>query len=117
MRKNVLVVEDDSLVRLIVCHYLEGMGWKVTEVESGSAALEVFGDSSTIVDAVVADINLPDMDGAELARLAQRDCPFIFMSGALVAPEDLPGPVLFKPFDETKLASALASAWKNRELQ
>lgn len=112
MSRNVLVVEDDSLVRLTVCHYLEGMGWKVTEVASGSAALDVFGDSTVNVDAVLADIHLPDMDGAELAMRSQSDCPFIFMSGALVARPDLPGPLLLKPFNAKKLASALVNAWQ-----
>lgn len=117
MSKNVLVVEDDALVRLIVCHYLKSMGWNVKDVESGSAALEVFDDSTAVVDAVVVDLNLPDMNGAELARRAQIDCPFIFMSGALEAPTNLPGPVLSKPFDEEKLGSALVEAWTKPELQ
>ena len=115
MRKNVLVVEDDLLVRLTVCYYLEDMGWKVRDVESGRAALEVFGDRTTIVDAVLADLHLPDMDGAELARMAQVDSPFIFMSGALEVPTNLPGPVLLKPFDEKALELMLAKVWEERE--
>ncbi len=107
MRKKVLVVEDDFLVRLIVCHYLESMGWQVTEVESGRAALELFVDGVDAVDAVLTDLLLPDMNGVDLARRAQTKCPFIFMSGAAVPLKELPGPVLYKPFDEASLRAML----------
>jgi CheY-like chemotaxis protein len=109
MGKKVLVVDDDCLVRLILCHYLEGMGCGVQEVESGTAALELFGDRGTAIDAVLTDLRLPDMHGLELARRAQGNCPFIFMTGGLVPPSSVPGPMLQKPFDEAALRAALSN--------
>lgn len=111
MRKKVLVVEDDFLVRLIVSHYLEGMGWQVEEVSTGKDALEVFADNPELIDAVLTDLQLSDMNGVELARRFEARCPFIFMSGAPGAPADLPGPMLHKPFDEEALRGVLADVF------
>lgn len=109
MRGKVLVVEDDYLVRLTVCHYLQGMGWQVEEVDSGDAALKALAAAAENIAAVLTDLRLPDMSGVELAVRVRSDCPVIFMSGTLVDPEFLPGPVLRKPFDEETLRGVLSS--------
>lgn len=105
--KRVLVVEDDLLVRITVCHYLQCMGWEAAEARTGLAALEVLKSRALRIDAVVADLGLPDMNGADLVSQAHVGCPFVFMSGALQPPTSLPGPVLLKPFGEEVLSATL----------
>jgi two-component system alkaline phosphatase synthesis response regulator PhoP len=107
LRKHVLVVEDAPSVRLVVFHYLQQLGMDVTQVESGNAALRFLEQVPTGVDALLIDLGLPDMSGADLARQMTAKGSPIFMSGRSDVPDNLPGPVLIKPFNEAELGAAL----------
>jgi len=87
-RANVLVVEDDSLVRTFVRFALERGGMSVVEADSGEAALRHAGGAA--FDAVLVDGLLPDMHGVELAARLLDDpgtagLPICFLSGAVQA--------------------------------
>jgi DNA-binding response OmpR family regulator len=87
-RPNVLVVEDDALVRTFVRFALERGGLDVVEAETGGDALRLAGAGE--FDAVMVDGLLPDMHGVELAtRLlddtATAGLPICFLSGAVQA--------------------------------
>jgi serine phosphatase RsbU (regulator of sigma subunit) len=61
-----LLLIDDSLLALdTVTSFLEEMGWTVVVAQSGAEALNV---ASTDLDTVVADLNMPDMNGIEVFR-------------------------------------------------
>jgi two-component system chemotaxis response regulator CheY len=73
----ILVVDDEPSARLLVRTLLERAGYVVVEAEDGVAALEAMGDGSGI-GLVVADLNMPRMDGLELIwelQDAHRDAP------------------------------------------
>lgn len=61
----VLVVDDEPSARLLVRTLLERQGYLVIEAEDGVDALKAVGDGSGI-GLVVADLNMPRMDGLEL---------------------------------------------------
>lgn len=61
----VLVVDDEPSARLLVRTFLERRGYVVIEAVDGVAALEALGDGRG-VGLVVADLNMPRMDGLEL---------------------------------------------------
>jgi two-component system chemotaxis response regulator CheY len=61
----VLVVDDEPSARLLVRTLLERRGYVDIEAEDGVAALQAVGDGSG-VGLVVADLNMPRMDGLEL---------------------------------------------------
>ncbi|MDA0329980.1 MAG: response regulator [Gemmatimonadetes bacterium] len=63
--KAVLVVDDDTSARLLVRTLLEKRGYRVLEAEDGLKALEVMSSDEPI-GLVVADLNMPRMDGLEL---------------------------------------------------
>jgi len=64
---HVLVVEDDALVGEVVCGLLEHLGHRARHAAHGLEGLAaVAGDR---FDLVVADLDLPGIDGFELARL------------------------------------------------
>jgi len=62
---KLLIVDDDKLMRAIY-EKLFPEECKVTIVNSGKAALEFL--ARDIFDAVITDINMPEMNGIELAK-------------------------------------------------
>ncbi len=63
---TVLVVDDEPIVREVVCSYLEREGYRTLEAADGDRARElVEQDQPTLV---VLDLMLPGMDGLELCR-------------------------------------------------
>lgn len=64
-RDRVLVVDDEPSARLLARTLLEGGGYEVEEASDGEEALERLR-SSGHVSLVVADLNMPELDGLEL---------------------------------------------------
>lgn len=82
--ETILVVEDDAMVRSYVTDQLRSLGYRVTEADSGGAALshlETLGP----FDMLFTDIVMPGgMSGRELAEEVARRCPttkILFTSG------------------------------------
>lgn len=63
---QVLVVEDDSTVRAIVCMALEAAGYSVRSVEDCAAAREEMEAFSPEV--LVMDLGLPDGNGLDIVK-------------------------------------------------
>jgi signal transduction histidine kinase/CheY-like chemotaxis protein len=67
--KNILLVDDVELNRMILKDLLEDTNVGITEASSGEEALSVFGDSPQgHFDMVLMDIQMPGIDGHEAAR-------------------------------------------------
>jgi CheY-like chemotaxis protein/HPt (histidine-containing phosphotransfer) domain-containing protein len=63
--ERVLVVDDEPAARLLARSVLEKGGYAVEEAGDGTEALERLGSGAPI-DLVVADLNMPSLDGLEL---------------------------------------------------
>ena len=111
---TVLVVDDEGPVRALACEILELLGYRVLEADSGARALEVIETERP--DVMLFDYAMPNMNGAELARLARLrrpDVPIVFASGyadtgqveAALGGEAI---ILRKPFDMETLAQTIA---------
>jgi DNA-binding response OmpR family regulator len=61
---SVLVVDDEGASRLLARSVLEKRGYAVVEAGHGAEALERLRDQAVAL--VVADLNMPEMDGLEL---------------------------------------------------
>ncbi|NPV29484.1 MAG: response regulator [Firmicutes bacterium] len=61
--KEILVVEDSSLTRLMVKRVLEEEGYAVTELASGEEVLAKIRLRQRPFDLIIMDIHLPGMDG------------------------------------------------------
>ncbi|HEY5012606.1 MAG TPA: ATP-binding protein, partial [Acidimicrobiia bacterium] len=73
---RVLVVDDNATNRLILHQQLSSWGMCPDEEEGGAAALARMRDASAegrAYDVVVLDLNMPEMDGLELARHIAAD--------------------------------------------
>lgn len=65
---TVLVVEDEEPVRKLACSILEGAGLSVLSAENGSEGVALFREHAAILRAVLLDLTMPGMDGAEVFR-------------------------------------------------
>ena len=71
---QVLVAEDDFLVRKKTVHILKKNGYQVVgEAGTGQEAVDMTG--SLKPDIILMDIKMPDLDGLEATRLLQKRCP------------------------------------------
>ena len=72
-----LVVEDDPDVRSLAAALIEETDLDVVEEDSAEGALAYLKRHAEEVALLFADIRLHRMDGVELARIVQRDWPWI----------------------------------------
>jgi hypothetical protein len=83
--ETIMVVEDETPVRELVCDLLAAYGYKVLPAESGPKALELWENHRAKVDLVLTDLVMPDhMNGRQLAEKLWADRPalkVIFTSG------------------------------------
>jgi len=63
---SVLVVDDEPPIRRFLRTSLAGHNYRITEAESGQAALDLLAREKP--DLVILDLGLPDMDGIEVLR-------------------------------------------------
>lgn len=62
---TVMVVDDSVTVRKVTSRFLERQGYKVTVAKDGVDAIEILQE--TIPDLILLDIEMPRMDGFEVA--------------------------------------------------
>jgi two-component system cell cycle response regulator DivK len=70
-RKKVLCVEDNTVNMLLVSRIVEAEGHELIKAEDGYTALDIL--NGTVPDIILLDINLPGIDGLELARRFKSD--------------------------------------------
>ncbi|MCX2524782.1 ATP-binding protein [Larsenimonas rhizosphaerae] len=114
---KVLVVEDDSINRMLARVMLERLGVEVVLVEQGAEALEHADDPS--FDLVFMDVNMPIMDGLQTTRRWRlgggkpADIPIIGMTGNTSLADRRRcmcagmNDVIYKPFLQRDVLSAL----------
>ena len=114
--ETILVVEDEPVLRQMIIDFLESSGYKVLSAESASDAVSHVQLFPGTIDALLTDIVMTDMNGADLARFLcalRPELRVLYMSGysdgALGDKFVLPKDVAFlqKPFSRLKLAHKL----------
>ena len=108
---TVLVVDDEDIVREVVCTYLEREGYSTCQADAGRAALELI--DSEHPDLIVLDVMLPEIDGFSiLGELRKRsDVPVILLTARTEETDRVLGLELgaddyvVKPFSPRELAA------------
>ena len=113
---TILLVEDDHGIRTIASVLLESEGHQVVAMATGELALEWLAQRQP--DVLFADVNLPGIGGAEVARLAREANPDLRI--LLTSGEAMPDPAwlasgghyLNKPYDRRSLLAAIQATAK-----
>ncbi len=82
----VLVIDDEQLVRDVAVQILQSAGYEVLSAADGVEGLETFATNRERIEAVVLDIAMPGLNGAEVyveLRKMSDTIPVLFSSGYL----------------------------------
>jgi two-component system alkaline phosphatase synthesis response regulator PhoP len=77
---TVLIIEDESDLSIVLKDYLERAGYEVLTAETGDQGFTLWQEQHP--DMVLLDLNLPGMDGIDIARKIRRkdDTPIIMVT-------------------------------------
>ena len=70
-KHSVLIVEDSATLRHMVTLALEERGYHISQAADGVSALHALAEN--LPDAIILDLNLPDIDGFEVCRRIKTD--------------------------------------------
>ena len=89
---RLLIVEDNVATRYALRRRLGAHGYEVLEAGTGGEGLALIRDEQ--VDALILDVNLPDMSGFDIVRLLREDSrtallPVIHVSAASIQSGDI----------------------------
>ena len=115
VRKSVLLVEDDPLLRCDLAQAIKGSSYEVTEARDATEALNLIRERGNSLDVLVTDYQLGEISGIHVAfefRFQNPLRPIVFITG-----HALPGDVkrmsgvryLRKPFPHEALLEAINS--------
>jgi DNA-binding response OmpR family regulator len=111
---TILVVDDEVLLRMVVAEHLRDCGYRVIEAGDGEEAIAVL-QANDRIDIVLSDIQMPKLNGFELALWVRRERPgvqVLLTSGGIKSAEiahDLceSGPLIAKPYDLAHIVSRI----------
>jgi DNA-binding response OmpR family regulator len=128
---TVLVVEDEVLIRAVVCDHLRGCGYRVLEAANGEEAQKVFEQNRAkdgdLIDIMFSDVQLGSgMNGFTLASWVRQTHPgvrIVLASGVARLSQEAEhlcdGRFFTKPFSHSRLAAEinalLAKAGRKRD--
>ena len=115
---NLLVVDDEVLIRDVVKTYSEKEGFNVFEAENGIEALDIMANEN--IDIIVLDIMMPKMDGLSFLEKVRKvkNIPVIILSARNDEYDKLKGfdlqadDYLTKPFSPKELMARIKAILK-----
>ena len=116
MAPTILLVEDDDDIRTLATLLLHGAGYTVLGTAHGQDGLRLLAEHP--VDLVILDINLPGIDGWEVARRLRADprrhrLPILVFTVLSTRPDpavlELVDGYLSKPFERDDFLAAVAA--------
>jgi two-component system cell cycle sensor histidine kinase/response regulator CckA len=80
---TILVVDDEAGIRTVARRALEDAGYQVLEASDGRAAIKLIAEGAEL-DLLIADLNMPGLDGNEMVRrirTTRPDLRVLYVSG------------------------------------
>ena len=126
--RSALIVDDSEVNRRVVCEQITAWGLRADAVGSSASALDALrgaADGDRPYDIVIADYQMPGLDGAALAREVRADerlraLVFVMLTSVKQARElesarrGVVDGCLVKPIRYERLVQTLAAAWACR---
>ncbi|MDU1010289.1 MAG: response regulator transcription factor [Finegoldia magna] len=77
---NLLVVEDDKMIREGICEFLSEFGYKTYQAEDGKQAISIFENNE--INLAILDIQLPYINGLDVLKKIREtsDIPAIMLT-------------------------------------
>ena len=72
-RKKILCIEDNKTNMLLVSRIVGAEGHELLQAEDGNIALRLLQDEQVQPDVILLDINIPGINGLDLAQLIKAD--------------------------------------------
>jgi two-component system chemotaxis response regulator CheY len=124
---RILVVDDESSIRIVIRRMLEKAGYDVLEAENGEAAIEAIntGENRLMLDAVICDIRMPKVNGLDAITYFRHEyphVPLIVLTGypdteiAISCMRHGVVDYLVKPVDGKRLKVAVETAMEQRAM-
>jgi len=120
---NILVVDDEPLVRRSLSEFLALEGYTANVASNGREALSALKEG--LWDVVISDVKMPEMDGLELLRVIKKEYPstaVIFITGygsienAVEAMKEGAFDYITKPIIDNEIRMVLRRLFKQQEL-
>ncbi|MFR6143609.1 MAG: response regulator transcription factor [Finegoldia sp.] len=77
---NILVVEDDKMIREGICEFLSEFGYNTFQAEDGKQAISIFENNE--INLAILDIQLPYINGLEVLKTIRKtsDIPVLMLT-------------------------------------
>ena len=124
-QETVLLVEDETDVRMLTCEFLKSAGYQVLTAADGEEGLDIGKRFASEVDILVTDVVMPRMRGPELAKHLKKELPdlkVVYMSGYTEEFSEVPSHLqgvyfLQKPFSRDELLRKVHDALKGKPIE
>ena len=118
----ILIIDDDSVLRGILCNLLKDAGHQVTEAEDGARGIDLLKASEAAFDLIITDVVMPGESGVEVVKMSRVHCPSAKLLAISGGSHDLPArwslkmtemfgvdAVLFKPFENDEFSELVGT--------
>jgi two-component system, chemotaxis family, chemotaxis protein CheY len=82
-----MVVDDSRAMRMLIGRLLRETGFEVVEAENGKRALEMIDGEGVKVELILADWNMPEVNGIELLKQLRQSPGFAATKFVMVTTE------------------------------
>ena len=121
MSKKILIVDDERKIVNVVCGYLEQAGFSVVTASDGKQALVTFHHEKS--NLVLLDLNLPEMDGLDVARILRKESavPIIMLTARVEEVDRLIGlelgadDYILKPFSPREVVARVRAVLRRAD--
>lgn len=119
-KKKILAIDDDEKILGLIGTLLARAGYEA--ILAGNGAEAIRKAVAQRPDLIVADLMLPDMDGAEIVRVLQEEkgckAPIVFLTAMITKSEEFGGglrisvkdtdyPAIAKPFRDAEFLAVI----------